>query len=208
MDELGSDWKYSGVGRDDGKTKGEYSAILYKSSEFRAELFRTVWLSDTPDIPSKGWDAASVRILNIVLFRHISSGRNVYALNTHLDDQGRVARIKGSELIVDIISALEDNDILILGGDLNSEPDQEAYPILSKDLVDVKTVVKGNKWYGNDKTFTGFSDDTQNKRIDYIFTTKKIRVEGYAVLSNRFDDGIWSSDHRPVVADLVIPGKR
>src|ERR1700710_2845398 len=49
---------YIGVGRDDGKEKGEYSAILYRKDRFDLIWQRTSWLSETPAIAgSKSWDA-------------------------------------------------------------------------------------------------------------------------------------------------------
>ncbi|KAK9470899.1 Endonuclease/exonuclease/phosphatase [Dipodascopsis tothii] len=203
---LGEDWDYYGVGRDDGRKAGEYAAVLYRTTQFKIELYKTVWLSETPEVPGKGWDAASVRVLTIVLFRHKASGRNLYVLNTHLDDQGRVARAEGAELICNIISSLEDPHTLVLAGDLNSEPNQEAYPVLAKALADGRHA-PGVHLYGDDNTFTGFDDTTRRKRIDYVFADPSLVVENYAVLPNRFDDGMWTSDHRPVIADVIVKGK-
>ena len=56
-------WDYIGVGRDDGHEAGEYSAIFYKPSIWQLKHWKSVWLSETPDKPSKSWDAASIRIL-------------------------------------------------------------------------------------------------------------------------------------------------
>ncbi|KAK9360986.1 Endonuclease/exonuclease/phosphatase [Lipomyces starkeyi] len=204
---LGDEWAYCGVGRDDGRSKGEYNPIIYRRSQFKVELSRTFWLSDTPDIPSKGWDAATVRIVNVTLLKHKPSGRVIYALNTHLDSQGPVARTKGAKLIKDIIETLEDHDVLIIGGDLNSEPNQDAYPIFSSFLKDAKKLVDTDLMYGNSTTFTGFTEHERKRIIDYIFVFPGVKVYGYAVLNNQFEDGMYSSDHRPVVANIVVPKK-
>ncbi|CAF4968406.1 unnamed protein product, partial [Rotaria sp. Silwood1] len=51
-----------GVGRDDGKNAGEFSAIFYRSNRFEILDNGTFWLSETPGIPgSIGWDAAKTR---------------------------------------------------------------------------------------------------------------------------------------------------
>jgi len=61
-------WKYIGVGRDDGETRGEYSPIFYNSEIHELISWRYFWLSETPDKPGKGWDAASVRICTVGRF--------------------------------------------------------------------------------------------------------------------------------------------
>ena len=50
-------YDYIGVGRDDGKDKGEHSAIFYRTDKFDIVEKGDFWLSETPDVPSKGWDA-------------------------------------------------------------------------------------------------------------------------------------------------------
>ncbi|KAK9464928.1 Endonuclease/exonuclease/phosphatase [Lipomyces arxii] len=200
---LGKDWTYCGVGRNDGGSKGEYAPILYRKHQFTVEMNRTFWLSETPDFPSRGWDAASIRIVNAALFSHNTSGRVLYMLNTHLDDQGVKARVKGAELIKDIIMSLQNHDALILCGDMNSEHDEEAYSVFAEFLKDSSKQVISKSRYGNSSTFTGFKNNDK-KEIDYIFVHDGVQVSSYGVLGNRFDDDVFSSDHRPVVANLVI----
>src|SRR5205085_9690551 len=48
-----------GVGRDDGKEKGEMAALYFKRSRFEKLDGGHFWLSETPDQPrSKSWDTA------------------------------------------------------------------------------------------------------------------------------------------------------
>ncbi|KAK9481336.1 Endonuclease/exonuclease/phosphatase [Lipomyces japonicus] len=202
---LGHDWKFCGVARDDGKTKGEYAPILYKSTQFDVELNRTFWLSETPDFPSKGWDAASYRILNVAMLRYKPLDRVIYALNTHLDNEGENSRYESAKLIRRIISSLETHDILVLGGDLNSESDKTPYIELKQDLTDA--FIAARSQYGNVNTFTGFGKNVRQQRIDYIFVSPNMSVESVGVLANRFDDNVLSSDHRPLVANIVAPEK-
>jgi hypothetical protein len=64
--------------------------------------------------------------------------------------------------------------------------------------------------YGDQITFTGFKEKTTGQVLDFVFVGPRNgsawEVKGYSVLANRFDDGVWSSDHRAVVADLVLRG--
>ncbi|KXS16778.1 hypothetical protein M427DRAFT_30901 [Gonapodya prolifera JEL478] len=104
------EWSYVGVGRDDGLTRGEYSPVIYRPRDFALIANRTLWLSQTPSVPSKGWDASSHRIVTLALFRHRVSGKKLLVSSTHLDDVGKVAREKGAKLIADTV-----NDILARG---------------------------------------------------------------------------------------------
>ncbi|KAI9702536.1 MAG: hypothetical protein M1836_001016 [Candelina mexicana] len=229
-------WTYIGVGREDGEQGGEYSPILYRSSVWKLKSNKTVWLSTTPDRPSKSWDAASTRILTIGLFQHIASKKNVVAMNTHLDDQGSESRFEGAKIILkemegccrDSVSLAKQHIPVFLTGDFNSEPDQEAYQLLNgneslvKDVLDFAAAMDR---YGHYDTFTGFGYETEpKKRIDFIFLGPRQavegvesgkdlsrrepallwKVEGYSVLESKFDDGIYNSDHRAVVGDVIL----
>lgn len=213
--EIGGEWKYIGVGREDGKEAGEYSPIFYRPSVWKLKTWDTCWLSETPRIPSKGWDAASTRIATIGQFIHRRSGKLIIAVSTHLDDQGAKSRKEGAKLILgvlDVEAGLAGADAVLLAGDFNSPPDDEAYMVVTapdSGMVDIKNMVSKHNQYGNEVTFTGFCHESPPKRIDFIFSRKndKIKYGTYAVLANRFDDGVYSSDHRACVSDLqLLPG--
>ena len=208
-------WEYIGVGRDDGKEKGEFSPIFYQSNVWELQDYKTVWLSETPEKPSKGWDASSIRILTIGKFKHRGIGKEIVVMNTHLDDQGSKARLESSKIIVGQVEAYSKDDALLpvyLAGDFNSEPHMEAYRYLadSSPMQDIRDLVPPDFRYGHQDTFTGFGYGPRS-RIDFLFVKipkKKITlppwIESYAVLENRFDDGIYCSDHRAVVADILL----
>ncbi|KAF9892443.1 hypothetical protein FE257_001551 [Aspergillus nanangensis] len=211
-------WDYIGVGRDDGHQAGEYSAIFYQPSTWKLRHWETVWLSETPDVPSKSWDAASIRIVTIGVFTHRSSGQTVLAMCTHLDDQGSRSRLEAARIILRKIEEYRsgktygsDLSGVFLAGDFNSQADQEAYIELTASgspLVDSGKQGDAAAHYGNEVTWTGFGYEGQDpSRIDYILLGSGTHlktpwtVEGYAVLANRFDDGVYNSDHRAVVVD-------
>jgi endonuclease/exonuclease/phosphatase family metal-dependent hydrolase len=214
------EWEYIGVGRDDGHEAGEYSPIIYRPAIWELIHWETVWLSSTPKIPSKSWDAASIRIVTIGVFTHRHSGKTILATNTHLDDQGSQSRLEAARIILEKISEYREKvynqnppvkvNGTFLAGDFNSEENQEAYQELTKSLVDTYKEVDSSKRYGNDITWTGFGyEDEPASRIDYVLVQPdhqswKLRVNGYAALGNRFDDGVLCSDHRAVVVDLVL----
>ncbi|QDS71772.1 hypothetical protein FKW77_009247 [Venturia effusa] len=206
----GEEWASIGVGREDGETSGEYSPILYRPKIWELKHFKTLWLSETPDRPSKGWDASSTRILTIGFFEHKESGKNIVAMNTHMDDQGKKARLEGAKLIVRTMEELEQAPIF-LAGDFNSEPHEEAYGVLnstSSPVHDLRDSIAPKLRYGEENTFTGFGYGKEPaKRIDFLFLTKDLSdwtPQGYAVLANRFEDGIYNSDHRAVIGDVLL----
>ena len=216
-------WDYIGVGRDDGKQEGEYSPILYRPSTWKLQTSLSVWLSETPDRPSKSWDAASIRILTIGGFQHGQTKKAVIGMNTHLDDQGSRSRLEAAKIITDQIDKISSevgcaSIPLFLAGDFNSETHMEAYLYLKdhSPMIDVQTLKPADERYGHHDTFTGFGHETLPlTRIDFLFIKCDINhgspdentqwvVKNYAVLENRFEDGVYSSDHRAVVADLQL----
>ncbi|KAL4892292.1 Endonuclease/exonuclease/phosphatase [Aspergillus ambiguus] len=211
-------WDYIGVGRDDGYQAGEYAAIFYQPRSWEINHWETVWLSQTPEVPSKSWDAASVRIVTIGVFTHRASRQTVLAMNTHLDDQGPRSRLEAARIILRKIhqycaggygDAVIDG--VFLAGDFNSQDFQEAYVELTapgSPLADAAMLVPAAEHYGDRLTWTGFGYEGQDPtRIDYVLlgAGTKVKepwaVDGYAVLANRFDDGVFNSDHRAVVVD-------
>ena len=225
-------WTHVGVGREDGCEAGEYSPIIYCPQIWKLKTQKSLWLSETPDRPSRGWDAASIRILTIAEFQHRSTHRTLVAMNTHLDDQGSKSRLESARMILEEIHGFTDQSLcrkdppIFLAGDFNSEPDQEAYNEITSNnspMADVQTFMPDYQRYGDVNTFTGFSSEPcQTKRIDFIFVNKdrpslshdseslsiaaggSWLVQGYAVLPNRFEDGVYNSDHRAVVGDLTM----
>lgn len=209
------EWAYIGVGRDDGKEAGEYEPIFYRPAVWRLLEWQTRWLSETPMTPSKGWDASSTRIVTVGEFEHRETGRKVVVMNTHLDDQGVKSREESAKLIlrlIDSVGKAKEPAAVLLSGDFNSHPDGAAYQVMTADessMEDVCFKIPEKRRYGNEYTFTSFGFvDKKLTRIDFIFSRKgdKLNHCTYAVLSNLFDTGVYSSDHRAVVADLQLLG--
>lgn len=213
---LGEDWSYYGVGREDGLTKGEYSPIFYKNTDWKLLESKTFWLSETPDKPSKGWDAALERIVSWVHLEHKHTGIKVNVFSTHFDHQGVVARKESTKLIISKTKSINSSPSFF-GGDFNTEPTDEPYKIASKHLLDArKEVHRDIDRYGHYEgfTYTGFDGGIveRAKVLDYLWVDKKdtqndkgysLKVEDFAVLHSEFN-GVYMSDHRPVVADVLL----
>jgi hypothetical protein len=191
-----NDWAYVGVGRDDGQTKGEYSPIFYRKSAWDCIHSETIWLNENGAVGRKGWDAGSVRILTCAVLESkasdglaSSSTRGpVLAMNTHLDNDGKISRRESAKIILNVAARLRSKykpAFTFLCGDLNSPPDDDAYLILnregsgfidctrllSKDLADPQSIQPDIYPLGNTATFTGFPKDpaaTGRELIDFI----------------------------------------
>ncbi|KAJ5611102.1 Endonuclease/exonuclease/phosphatase [Penicillium lagena] len=174
------EWAYIGVGRDDGLEAGEYSPIFYRPDIWSLQHWETMWLSETPKTPSKGWDAASIRIVTIGVFVHRASHRAVLAMNTHLDNEGSRARFESAHLIRRKIGEYRRSEMgrlirgTFLAGDLNSEETEEAYIALTEPggLVDTFKSVDPAQRYGNQNTFTGFGyqEDPRTASTTFFWT--------------------------------------
>lgn len=193
-------YKHLGAGRDDGKEKGEYSAIFYKSEKFDVVESDTFWLSETPEKPSTGWDAAYARICTYALFKKKEGEGKFWVFNTHFDHKGEEARKKSASLILKQIEKLNEEDLpVFLMGDLNLEPDSKPVGMLAESLEDSRETAK-EVIFGPDGTFNGFEfNKPVKRRIDYIFTSKgNVEVLKHGVLSDS-KDLRYPSDHLPVL---------
>lgn len=198
---INSNFEVEGVGRDDGDKKGEYSAIFYDKSRFVKRDGGTFWLSTTPNVPSKGWDAALNRICTWLKLYDKLTRKEFMVFNTHYDHVGVNARIQSALLIKSKIIEMAANLPVILTGDLNVTPETEAISTIKSFLIDSRVVSK-EPAYGPIGTFNGFKFDSEIKdRIDYVFVNDKFIVEKYANLSDSKDKRYYS-DHLPVFVKL------
>jgi len=202
-----SQYKYVGVGRDDGKTKGEYSAIFYDTIRLKLLGSSTFWLSLTPEVPgSKSWDAAITRIVTWAKFTDARSKRTFFVFNTHFDHMGKEARRESARLLKQKVKDIAGNNPVVITGDFNSKPSDDPIKILTdpadKDrFIDTKAVSL-TPHYGPQGTFNAFTPkETDNEPIDFIFLKGKWKVLQHATLSQTWE-GRFSSDHFPVFAKL------
>ena len=198
-----TDFDVVGVGRDDGKRKGEFSAIYFNKNRFIKKDGGTFWLSLTPDVPSKGWDAALNRVCSWVKLYDKSNKKEFIVFNTHYDHIGVQARIESAKLIKQKIQQIAPNLPVVFTGDLNVTPETEAIATIKSFLIDSKEITIEAP-YGPTGTFNGFKWDSPLKsQIDYIFVNKAFKVQKFAVLSDSKDQRYYS-DHLPVLVKLMF----
>jgi endonuclease/exonuclease/phosphatase family metal-dependent hydrolase len=198
------DYSYVGVGRDDGKTGGEYSPVLYKKERFQVLEWGTFWLSATPeDTGSVGWDAALPRICTWVKFNDLRDNRQFFFLNTHFDHMGQNARMESARLILNFIAKNTSGLPVIVTGDFNSGPSQEPYLILTNPgngLQDV-CLLANNPQVCSEGSFNGFGNSDEKERIDLILLKGNCNVLSVEMLKEKKGE-MYISDHWPVVADI------
>ncbi len=197
-------YAYAGVGRKDGKTAGEYSAVFYKKDKFELLKSGTFWLSENPTyVGVKGWDAAIERIVTWVVLKERASGKSFAFINTHFDHVGVVARRESAKLLLSKVAEIAQGLPLIVSGDLNSTPDSEPVKILTdagnvNHLTDSRSVAPtliGPAW-----TFHGFGTVPPADRsiIDYLFVRNNVTVLQVSVIDEMLDK-LYLSDHNPIV---------
>lgn len=194
------DYGYIGIGRDNGKNLGEFSAVFYKKDKYKLLDSGHFWLSETPDKPGKGWDAACIRICSYAKLKDKSTGSEFIHMNTHLDHVGVLAMQNGAELIVARAQSFGDLPVL-LTGDFNVTPDSVPCATIKeggfKDARDCAKITD------HDYTFHAYQPDNKAEHsiIDYVFIKGDIQVRSLKVIRKKID-GLYPSDHFPVLADV------
>ena len=194
------DYKNVGVGREDGKHKGEHMSIFYNKKKVSLLKWGTFWLSDTPGKPSKGWDAACIRTATWALMKDKRSGRKFYYVNTHLDHVGKEAQKNGLALIVEKIKEMNpDNLPMVLTGDFN---------VVSSDpvLSDLNRIMKNARVSAertdNLNSFNGWGKSSSI--IDYIYYSGFASCPKFETIQKKYGDFPFISDHYPIKAVLVF----
>lgn len=197
-----SNFSFVGVGRDDGKQKGEYTAIHYDHTKFKVRDSNTFWLSKTPEKVSVGWDAAMERICTYGLFENLKTKEKFYVFNTHFDHKGEKARAKSAKLILKKINKINAENLpIVLMGDFNLRPEEKPIQHIKSKMQDGKDATE-QPFYGPKGTFNGFDWNMElDRRIDYIFV-KKFKVKSYIHIDDRMQNNKHISDHLPVLISV------
>jgi endonuclease/exonuclease/phosphatase family metal-dependent hydrolase len=200
-------YRLFGGGRDDGNAKGEASPIGFDTSRIDFLEGGLFWLSPTPAIPSRGWDAAFNRIATWARLRVHGTQQVILAINTHWDHIGIIARRQSAAQITRWIEVNRRHcEPVMLFGDFNSEIDSEQMRLVTggfPGLRDARAVSKSRP-FGPAGTFNDFDlSPRESKAIDHLLLGKEIEVERYMVLAQLID-GRWPSDHFPVIIDVKL----
>ena len=202
LTEQAPNYKNVGVGRDDGVAKGEFMSIFWNVETVEMLEWGTYWLSETPDVPSFGWDAACRRTATWALMKDKRNGKHFYFVNTHLDHRGALARKNGLQLVVDNIAAMNPEGYpMVLTGDFNVLPDDECLVDLDKQMQSARKIAKVTD---NLSTFNGWGSKKPEDQyvIDYIYVSGFKSVPEYRTNMQQYAEKPYISDHYPIVSVL------
>lgn len=194
------DYKCVGVGRDDGKKEGEFMSIFWNKKTVSMLDWGTFWLSETPDEPSKGWDAACFRTATWALMKDKKTGKKFYFVNTHLDHVGVQARMNGLQLIVDRIAQINKEGLpMVLTGDFNMKPSDRAMAPVDAVMKSARAVAGKTDSKGTYNNWGKASD-----MIDYIYFSGFSSCPEYQTVTKKYAKRTFVSDHFPITAILIF----
>lgn len=212
-------YAYIGCGRNDGKEAGEYAPIFYDPKLLKLLDGGVFWLSSTPDVPSRGWDAALNRICTWGVFEQKATGFVFCFFNLHMDHIGVTARKESAKLVLAKVREMQEQGrAVVLTGDFNVDQHDEAYSLLTESGTLRDTYVHARIRFAENGTFVDYKQNLLTEsRIDHVFVTSDFQVDRYGILTNGYwkpagkkdRHGDWPkaerrlpSDHYPVFVHL------
>ena len=199
---IGDKYAYVGVGRDDGDDEGEYSAVFYLKDKYTVVDSGTFWLSETPDVPSRGWDAACNRVCTWVHLENKETGEQYVHMNSHFDHVGIAARKNSVDMIIERAKQFTDIPV-VFTADMNVVEGSDNYnQFITSDYFD------DTKYRAPDSMSYCTYHDTKPQLhkgdvIDYVMINDGFEAHTYKVVTEGID-GRFVSDHYPIYADIVI----
>ena len=177
-----------GLGRDDGVHAGEHENIFFDKQRIKLLDHGDFWLSETPEKPGLGWDAACVRICTWGYFKDKKTRRKFYFFNLHMDHVGIVARREAAKLVVERIGLIAKGKPVILTGDFNVDQNNEIYTTFTNSGLLVDSYEQARIRFAENGTFNSYKPELKTtSRIDHVFVSPSFKVERYGVLTN----GYW-----------------
>lgn len=203
--QLAADYESYGVNRSDGKESGsgEVVGIMWDPKIVKKIEVGTFWLSETPDTPSKGWDARYYRTATWGLFEHLPTGKEFLYINTHLDHESVTAQVEGMKLIANKFKEHQKEvDALFLTGDLNVEATHDAIKAITGFMRNARTYANRTDSFG---TTNSFESETKKSKIDHIYYSKEMKnpVEYYTI-RDTYNGVKFVSDHYPIYTIIKL----
>ena len=193
------DYGHVGTSRLGGKD-AEHPVVFYDKRKIELLDWGNFWLSDTPEKPSVGWDAAFERNATWLLLKKKWSGKRFFLVNTHLDHVGKAARQKGLEMILSKIREMNTEGLpVVLTGDLNAEPHDPAIGVLCGKMLDARKTALSSD---SQATYNGWGNSATS--IDYIWYSGFRKCVEYRTVQKGYDNVRYISDHYPIKAVLVF----
>ncbi len=181
----------------------EYSSIYYLKDKYNLIDSDTFWLSETPDKAyTKSFDSKCFRIATWALLEEKETGLRYIHINTHLDHTTDVTREPQMKVLIEEVSKITGDYPVVMSGDFNSHEDGPVYAAACDSFNDSKLVAK-NSEHGHTLTKYETRVPDYEGAVDFIFVSKNLEVETYKIIKNSVQ-GIFPSDHYPIVSDIYI----
>lgn len=182
------------------KNDKESSPILWRKNKFECLKKGYFWLSDTPNVESKGWDEVydCFRICTYIILRDKESDKKFTVMNTHFGfgDKGQVKSVK---LLDEYVNKISSYPTFVIG-DFNMKPDSVAYALMSKIFTDVNAVTTNDLR----TTYHGYNPGkVMNSHIDYCFTNKEIKPVSQKIIDDTVN-AMFPSDHYGLYIKIEI----
>lgn len=197
--------KYASVGRarDFYGPFTEYSSIYYLKDKYNLIDSGTFWLSETPDKAyTKSFNSMCYRIATWAVLENKETGERYTHINTHLDHKLDSTRDAQMKVLVEQVLKITGEGKVVMTGDFNAYEDSSVYAVACESFDDTKYIAK-NTDEGPTFTKYGTKEDNGRGAIDFIFVSKGVKAESYKIIRNTVE-GIYPSDHFPIVADIYI----
>lgn len=200
--EVLNSYKYVGKGRDDGKKKGEYTAFLYNTKTTSVVKWGMFWLSENPDKPGEGWDATANRTCTWAIMKDKKSGNQYCVVNTHLDEVGVLSRHNGVSLILSRLAEINKDGLPVLFmGCFNVSQDDICLADIESQMKNCrKSAVKTDDGI----TYNAWGKTQQQSQIDHVYYSGFDRCDEFSVLTKKYENRSFLSDHFPVIAVMVF----
>lgn len=173
-----------------------FTPIFYNKKKLNVLDYGTFWLSETPDVVSRGWDGKFPRICTWAKFRDIENCRSFYVFNTHLDHVGEVAKLEGARLICRKIKEMTAEEAVFITGDMNSTPETPPIHTFLSEFSNSRKIATEKS--GPAGTAHSYGKLYPPSQIDYIFVNEYISVTK-AITITKNSDPVYMSDHYPIV---------
>lgn len=189
-----------GVGRENGKKKGEHTTVHWNTNTLNMLDWGTLWLSETPEKPSLGWDAWHPRTFTWVLLEKKDSGKKFYFVNVHLDHAGGQAQRNGLALAKKMVYEMNTEGYpIVIAGDFNVTPNNSI-------VTDFNGVMKNATQHAESvDTHESYNDWGERLlTLDYIFYDGFTKCHSYDVVTEEYSGKPFISDHYPVTAEFTF----